>query len=198
MEGYLLDTNILAYWFNASLREHAAVAHRIRELPRDTPLRVSVISLGEIEYGHRVVAPKDTPRQIEFLEFIDDRIPKVLDVTKLTRIHYGQLRANLFERFSPRETRQKLRIGQLIDPLTGLELGVDENDVWIATQAMDYNLVLVTNDRMARIREVAEDLRIENWAQTERDEDNRRKGELSGENKKEAGQGDRKNAYQGG
>jgi predicted nucleic acid-binding protein len=29
---------------------------------------------------------------------------------------------------------------------------------------LEYNLVLVTNDKMDRIRDVCEDLQVENWA----------------------------------
>jgi predicted nucleic acid-binding protein len=51
----------------------------------------------------------------------------------------------------------------LIDPVTSRELGIQENDLWIAAQALEYNLVLVTNDKMDRIRDVCEDLQVENW-----------------------------------
>ena len=33
----------------------------------------------------------------------------------------------------------------------------------MAAQALEYNLVFVTNDKMERIREVCVDLQIENW-----------------------------------
>jgi tRNA(fMet)-specific endonuclease VapC len=89
----------------------------------------------------------------------------VLDVTKATRISYGALRASVFEKYAPNARRRSgLRPEQLIDPATSQELGIQENDLWIAAQAMEYNLVFVTNDKMERIREVRADLQIENWA----------------------------------
>ena len=43
-------------------------------------------------------------------------------------------------------------------------LGIQENDLWQASVAMERNLVLVTNDRMSRIADVAgPDLRIGRW-----------------------------------
>jgi predicted nucleic acid-binding protein len=47
-------------------------------------------------------------------------------------------------------------------------LGIDENDLWIAAQAIQYNLVLVTNDGLERIRAVLRQVApalqaIENW-----------------------------------
>jgi len=38
------------------------------------------------------------------------------------------------------------RLNQLVDPISGEELGVQENDLWIAAQAMTFGLVLVTHD----------------------------------------------------
>jgi predicted nucleic acid-binding protein len=52
----------------------------------------------------------------------------------------------------------------LIDPVTSRELGIQENDLWIAAQALEYNLVLVRNDKMDRIRDACEELQVENWA----------------------------------
>jgi predicted nucleic acid-binding protein len=79
---------------------------------------------------------------------------------------YGMLRARLFENYTPNNKKRKgLRPEQLIDPVTSLELGIQENDLWIAAQAMSQNLTLVTNDKLHQIHEVAGDeLHIDNWA----------------------------------
>jgi tRNA(fMet)-specific endonuclease VapC len=78
---------------------------------------------------------------------------------------YGDLRARLFEKFAPKKRRRKgLRPEELVDPVTAKELGIQENDLWIAAQAIERNLVLVTNDAMARIQEVASELKVEDWA----------------------------------
>ncbi|MCH7920211.1 MAG: hypothetical protein IIC50_19795 [Planctomycetes bacterium] len=74
------------------------------------------------------------------------------------------LRAALFDKYAPKKNRKGLRPEQLIDPVTSKGLGVQENDIWIASQALEHNLVLVTNDQMNHLREVASDLRVENWA----------------------------------
>ena len=60
-----------------------------------------------------------------------------------------------------------MRPEQLLDPITAKELEIQENDLWIAAQAIAHEMVLVTNDRMTRIRDVAkgakQELRIQNW-----------------------------------
>lgn len=111
------------------------------------------------------VTPEDTSLQATFRELVYDQLPHPLPVRETTGMYYGQLRARLFEKFAPKEKRTKgLRPEQLTEPVTSLELGIQENDLWIAAQASEYNLVLATNDKMLRIREVASGLlRIESW-----------------------------------
>jgi tRNA(fMet)-specific endonuclease VapC len=168
VQGYLLDTNILRFWHDAGRAEHPLVMQRIAELPEEAPLRISVISLGEIEYGHRLLGKAgDAEQEAAFLGLIENRFPTPLPVSKHTRTSYGPLRAQLFEKFAPKELRKKnRRPEQLTDPATGHELGIDENDLWIAAQALEHNLVLVTHDKMARLREVAPELRVEDWARS--------------------------------
>ena len=60
-----------------------------------------------------------------------------------------------------------MRPEQLTDLSTSLELGIQENDLWLCAQAVGHGLVLVTNDKMARIREVSKGMEpallIQNW-----------------------------------
>ncbi|HEX4952396.1 MAG TPA: PIN domain-containing protein [Thermoanaerobaculia bacterium] len=164
--GYLLDTNVLRYWFDDGRPEHDAVTRRIASLPEASPLAISAITLGEVEYGHRALGSYGDPaEEAQFNDFISSRLPTVLNVGKHTRGPYGLLRALLFERFAPKDRRKKgLRPEELLDPTSGKELGIQENDLWIAAQALELNLVLVTNDKMQRLREVGTELRIESWA----------------------------------
>lgn len=165
LKGYLLDTNILSYWFAEGSAEHERVTQHILSLPGDSLLAISAITLGEVEYGHRAVSAEETPKQTTFLELINEQLPTVLNVMASTRLYYGRLRADLFEKFYPAGRKKRgLRPEQLVDPVTSLELGIQENDLWIAAQAIEYNLVLVTADRLQQIREVAKDLDVENWA----------------------------------
>ena len=164
MHGYLLDTNIVAYWFDPRRLQHERVIQRIQDLPPEAPLVISVITLGEIEYG-LWLAPEDSGSSQEALrEFVEHHLPMVLAINQTTCTHYGMLRARLFEKYAPREKRRRgLRPEQLIDPVTSRELGIQENDLWLAAQALEFNLVLVTHDAMVRLRDVCEELQIEDW-----------------------------------
>lgn len=165
MRGYLLDTNIISYWFQPETSENRNVVTHIGGLDEGTPLRVSAITLGEIEFGHRVAPTAGSPIQAQFNQFVQTQLPDVLDVRRTTRTYYGQIRARLFKKYAPQHGRKALRPEQLVDPVTAKTLGVQENDIWIAAQALEYNLVLVTHDRMTRLREAVSDiLDIEDWA----------------------------------
>lgn len=122
-----------------------------------------------MEYGYRCQSPSDPTRETEFRAFVREKVPKVLKIDEHTSQAYGKLRAAIFERFAAGELRARSkRPCQLTDHATATTLGIDENDLWIAAQAIQYNLVLVTNDGLAKIRavlrQVAPALRdLENW-----------------------------------
>ena len=56
----------------------------------------------------------------------------------------------------------------MVNPTTGKDLGIDENDIWIAAQAKTHNLVLVTHDSRGNFRKVlsqfAPAVAVEDWA----------------------------------
>ena len=75
------------------------------------------------------------------------------------------MRGLLREKQLMNNRKKGLPLEKLVDRFTWLELGSLENDLWIAAQAISRNLILVTNDKLTRITEVAgSDLRIDNWA----------------------------------
>lgn len=168
MKGYLLDTNAISDWLDETKPRHEAVSNRIEQLAStDAILLTSVVVLGEIEYGIRVEAHKrhdfldQLQAQVE-VQFAKKKL--LLDVTRFTTLVYGDLRARLFEKYAPGTNRKKgMRPEELACPVTSLLLGIQENDLWIAAQAIERNLILVSNDRMKHIRDVAKELVVEDW-----------------------------------
>jgi tRNA(fMet)-specific endonuclease VapC len=166
--GYLLDTCILSLL--ARDKDHPGrrkVQMKIASLGGEEPLYMSAVSWGEIEYGWRI-GTKDLLRDEDrgmLTRFM------TLDVTQNTGKAYAEIKARLFNKYAPKEMRSKKhRVEQLKDPLSGYELGVQENDVWLAAQAFERNLVLVTGDRMRRIKSLiaaVDTLKFENWTANE-------------------------------
>jgi len=173
---YLLDTNILRYWYDTRCVEHPRVVRRVKAARQPDPqthsmsrLFVSVVTLGEIEYGHRVTHAPDPAKQAAYAKFVREQCPVAVEITKHVAEQYGEMRAWLFNKFGPIAKKSKTkRAEELVNPATGKELGIDENDIWIAAQAMTHNLVLVTHDSRGNfgevLRQFAPALTVGDWA----------------------------------
>lgn len=176
MADYLLDTNILSYWYDTNCQENARVVAAVSAAKQPDPqsgyisrLFVSVVTLGEMEYGHRVATSPDAAKQAAYAKFVREQCPVALDMTTHVAEQYGQMRAWLFDHCGPNANKTKpKRAEQLVFPSTGQELGIDENDLWIAAQALTNNLVLLTHDRRGNfgkvLQQFAPTLRVEDWA----------------------------------
>jgi predicted nucleic acid-binding protein len=152
MTDYLLDTNIIKYWYDDGCSEHAKVMARVQAVRQADPqtgyvprLFISVVTVGEIEYGHKAAPTPDLSKQAEYVVFMRDQSIESLDLTRHVGGDYGRLRAWLFNTFYDKKAKPK-RPEQLVDPVTARELGVQENDIWIAAQAIALDMVLVTHD----------------------------------------------------
>jgi predicted nucleic acid-binding protein len=173
---YLLDTNILSYWYDTNRPEHPKVISRVNVARQPDPQTgyvsrffVSVVTLGELEYGHRVAHAPDPAQQAAYTKFVHQQCPVALELTPNVAQQYGDMKAWLFNNCAPPHKRSRAkRAEELVNPSTGKELGIDENDIWIASQATTYNLVLVTNDARGNFGKVvvqfAPALTVENWA----------------------------------
>ena len=169
MPGYLLDTNTVRNWFDGDAGKFPAVEIAAEARAAESPLYVSAITIGEIEFGHAFHPAGTGGKRDDFVAFVRKQLPQILEVSKHTAEPYGRIRAKLAESFPPPSGwTKKIRPEQLYDPVTARELGIDENDLWIVAQAVERNLVLVTSDKMTRIREAVRglylDFRFENWA----------------------------------
>ena len=144
MNGYLLDNNCVFRWWCG----HPSIVARINALG-DAPLRLSVITLGETEFGHSLTISTMPAQREAYIHWLSEQFPpaRLLDVTRHTAFYYGDIRAELFRRYPP-EGATENHPEMCFDKVSGKVLGIDENDLWIAAQAYERKLVLVSNDRM--------------------------------------------------
>jgi len=175
VRDFLLDTQTVRYWHDSVCSQHVAVSGnvaRIRQLAaplEDKPrLLVSVVTLGEIEFGHRVALDPDPAAQAAYIKFVAEELPNPFELSSDAAVAYGELRTRLFNKYAPANKRKpKMRPEQLVDPATAKELQIQENDLWLCAQAIAHGMVLVTNDRMTQIRDVATNMNppllVQNW-----------------------------------
>lgn len=152
MSGYLLDTNTVYAWNTSDHSQHAHVMSAIGKVPALSPVRISVVTRGEIAFGHEFKAPPDQSSRAEYMAWIDSTFPRKLEVSATTALIYGKVRAELCRKCKPPGGwNRKKRAEQLVDPVSARELRIDENDLWLAAQALEHNFVLVTEDKMDEI-----------------------------------------------
>lgn len=175
MRDFLLDTQTIRYWHDSRCPQHAAVSgnvHALRQLaaPLDVKPRllVSVVTLGEIEFGHRVALAPDPAAQVAYIKFVQEELPNPFELSSDAAAAYGDLRTRLFNKFAPGNKRKRGMLPeQLVDPATAKELRIQENDLWLCSQAVAHGMVLVTNDRMKHIRDIATGMNppllVQNW-----------------------------------
>jgi predicted nucleic acid-binding protein len=178
MADYLLDTNIVTYWYNRKCPQNKNVINKITQVRQPDPqtgyvsrILISVVTLAEVEYGHKVTASPDPEAQTAYRKFIAEELPPALEIPRLVHEPYALLRSWLFNNFSSKHLRTRAkRPEELVNPTTARELGIDENDLWIAAHAALYNLVLVTADGLANLKEAINGAgvgpELEDWTKT--------------------------------
>jgi len=157
MAGYLFDTNIWSYAFEQSV----FVTNRIQKLEK-SQMYLSAVVWGEVIFG-----AKANPRFNfdEYREFIYKDKPLILPIDEHVAEVFGALKAEIFENKSIRAMRSTAGRASLFkNPIPAKDMGVHENDLWLVAQALAYNLVLITSDRMHTILELApKELKHEIW-----------------------------------
>ncbi len=138
---YLLDTNHCS----RIIQGDATVLHRLRE-KGNTIVATSVIVVGELVFMAENSQQKTANLKVvqAFVQSID-----IYQIDKEIAEIYGQFKAEIISRFGPREKSRRRTI-------TIEELGVSDNDLWIAATAIRHNLTIVSADsdfqRMQQVR----------------------------------------------
>jgi predicted nucleic acid-binding protein len=170
MRDYLIDTNIWEYWFNEKREpQHGHVLNHVSSLKKHSYVRlhISSVTWGEIAYGYRALKDKDRSLETPFRQFLHGIAPNEYRIDRSVTDTYGRIRACLFEKCLSETKKKGLRPEQLLDPVTSLQLRIQENDLWIVAQAVTRDLTLITNDRKSLqplLQVLGDELHVENWA----------------------------------
>ena len=150
--GYLLDSNHVTALFERNVR----VIAKLKSISINQ-VRACVITLGEIEAGHKMTTTTNQDKRNEYTRFVSETfLPNVIKVSENTRLCYAEILGEIWKMNPPPHKKKTER--HLVD------LGVDINDVWIAAVAMEHGLTLVTTDKMDCIRRATGGkLSFDNW-----------------------------------
>jgi tRNA(fMet)-specific endonuclease VapC len=151
-EVYLLDTNVASILFNEGDRRYAEIRRRIGVL-KPASISICAMTVGEIIYGNKVCQTPDLAIQAKIIAAM--AAYQVFEIDHGTASVYGELRARLFDQYSQRRVNGRViarRVEDLENPTTSKELGIQENDLWITSVAINFDLHFITTD--AKIRPI--------------------------------------------
>lgn len=173
---YLLDTNMLGHIAAAKAGSKSPLALLVKKrldeisLLAGRKIFICAVTVGEVEYGLQIAPTANAVAQGEVRKVLYSfEQATVLSVDQnVAKNSYAPIRALLFKKFADKTTKgraKKNHVGEWKDPATQKELGIQENDLWIASVAITYNLTLVTADKMNNIKQATSGfpLHIENW-----------------------------------
>jgi len=158
-DAYLLDTSIASIAWDGGHPSHHKVRSRLAALG-DVSISVCAITIAEVLYGLCVSPNIDRQRHDAVRQALQQY--HVWDIARHTAEVYACIRGRLFELYAPRNKKGRLTAKQpedLRDRTTAKELGIQENDLWIVSVAVQYDLCFLTSDRkMQRILDVAKEV----------------------------------------
>ena len=145
---YLLDTNHCSRLMDGDL----ALAQRVADVGEAAVVTCVIVQGELLDMAHRSErVPENLAKVQDFLADIG-----IYGVDEAVATIYGTLKATFFTRFGPREKSKRRSF-----PFS--QLGVSENDLWIAATALRFGLTVVSADSdFARLQQV-QPFAVENW-----------------------------------
>jgi tRNA(fMet)-specific endonuclease VapC len=130
-----------------------AIQQRIKMI-KGTTINISVIVAGELLYG--AYKSSKVTENLNTIYTLFDAVSEIHIVDTETMNIYGMLKAELIERFGPKD-KTRLRNFRIES------IGFMDNDLWIASVAIQHDLILVSADTDIMRLNGIEGLKIENW-----------------------------------
>lgn len=145
---YLLDTSVCVDLLDAL----PSITKKFSELG-DTEIATCIIVQGELLYGARM--SELTDENLEKIEkFLQDI--QIYNLNQTTSDIYAETKTQITKRFGPQQKkeRRKLKIESL---------GFGENDLWIASIAIQHGLTVISSDNHFQRMSGVNGLKVEIW-----------------------------------
>lgn len=146
MDTYLLDTNLVSVLYDAGRPNHVAVRNVLAGFDPAAPQLVSAITIGEMRFG--LALSRAAGRPLAHIETCIERTEEhpLAEVGRHTAEAFGYVKSSVAAQRIDIQRRIPRWVEGWSDRLTGQLLQIDENDLWIAAQAVERNLLVVTSD----------------------------------------------------
>jgi tRNA(fMet)-specific endonuclease VapC len=150
--AYLVETSALSALLQDNHSHHAIAEAVFSALPDGSAQFASIVTVAEMEFGlKQVIANGAHARQIAAvtarIAIVRNYAP--LPLTHHTAINYAELKSKIAQHIQPKANSQGLNrwIELWQDGNVGSQLGIDENDLWIAAQAKERDFTVIAGDR---------------------------------------------------
>jgi tRNA(fMet)-specific endonuclease VapC len=146
MDTFLLDTNLVSVLYDAGRSNHRTVRTALSAFDPSAPQLVSVITIGELRFG--LALSRAAGRPLTHIEECIERTEEhpLAEVSRHTAEAFGYVKSSVALQRVDIRRRMPRWVEAWSDRVTGQLLQIDENDLWIAAQAVERNLVVVTSD----------------------------------------------------
>ena len=147
---YLLDMNHCSFVF---VQKDLQVIQKLESLDVGSEVTINSIIYGELEL---MIEKSERKREnrILFDEFIK-RI-RVYPIDKETARIYGKFHSEIFEKFAQKDKAKRRKFDIK-------EAGVQVHDLWIACTALQYGLIIVSEDSDFKVMNQVRNLSMECW-----------------------------------
>lgn len=147
MDAYLLDTNLVSVLYDAQRPEHETVLEAVRSFDPQSPQLVSAVTIAELRFG--LALSSAVGRPLAHIEACIERAEAhpLVEVGLHTAKAYAHIKSSIALQRINVQSRIPRWVEGWTDRVTGQLLQIDENDLWIAAQALERNLVVVTSDK---------------------------------------------------
>lgn len=147
MDTYLLDTNLVSVLYDARRPNHEAVRLAILALGPAAPQLVSVVTVAELRFGLELSRAAGQP--LSHIEACVERTEEhpLAEITRHTAESFALVKSAVALERIDVQRRIPRWVEGWTDRVTGQKLQIDENDLWIAAQALERNYVVLTSDQ---------------------------------------------------
>ena len=147
MDTYLLDTNLVSVLYDANRSKHGSVRQAIAAFDPRAPQLVSVVTVAELRFG--LALSQAAGRPLAHIEACLERADEhpLAEIGRYTGEAFAYVKSSVALKRLDVRRRIPRWVEEWSDRVTGQHLQIDENDLWIAAQAVERNLVVVTGDR---------------------------------------------------
>ncbi len=146
MDTYLLDTNLVSVLYDARRPNHPTIRQAVAALPPKSAQLVSVVTIGELRFGLALSRAAGQPlTHIETCLARTEEHP-LAQITRHTADAFAMVKSSVA--LARLDVRRRIPrwVEGWTDRVTGQQLQIDENDLWVAAQAVERNYVVLTSD----------------------------------------------------